>query len=142
MSSNNNQGNNNHQERPHHIKVTDLTNIPTSPEIDDNPGKENPYAVRRDRPERSELLRVRHRSSLSFLTQDSTLVSYGSTDIESNIIRPIEVRNSEPPSRTGKPTLHNFSLISPSDHSGNSTIPTPTKSELRANPFLPPTFQQ
>ena len=29
-----------------------------------------------------------------------------------------------------------------SDHSGNSTIQTPTQSELRANPFLPPTFQQ
>ena len=50
--------------------------------------------------------------------------------------------NSEPPSRTGTPTLHNFSLISPSDHSGKSTIQTPTQSELRANPFLPPIFQQ
>ena len=98
--------------------------------------------MRRDRPERRELLRARRRSSLSFPTQDSTLVSYGSTDIESNIIRPIEAGNSEPPSRTGTPTLHNFSLSSPSDHSGNSTIQTPTQSELRANPFLPPTFQQ
>ena len=98
--------------------------------------------MRRDHPERRELLRARRRSSLSFPTQDSTLVSYGSTDIESNIIRPMEAGNSEPPSRTGTPTLHNFSLSSPSDHSGNSTIQTPTQSELRANPFLPPTFQQ
>ena len=107
--------------------------MPTSPEIDDNPGNENPYTVRRDRSERRELLRARRRSSLSFPTQDSTLVSYGSTDIESNIIRPIEAGNSEPPSRTGTPTLHNFSLSSPSDQSGNSTIQTPTQSELRAN---------
>ena len=62
--------------------------------------------------------------------------------MESNIRRPIEVGNSEPPSRTATPTLHNFSLSSPSDHSGNSTIQTPTQSELRANPFLPPTFQR
>ena len=80
--------------------------------------------------------------SLSFPTQDSKLVSYGSTDIESNIIRPIEAGTSEPPSRTGTPTLHNFSLGSPSDHFANSAIQTPTQSELRANPFLPPTFQQ
>ena len=66
-----------------------------------------------------ELLRARRRSLLSFPTQDSTLVSYGSTDIESNIIRTIEAGTSEPPSRTGTPTLHNFSLCSPSDHSGN-----------------------
>ena len=123
-------------------EVTDLTNIPTSPEIDENLGNENSYTVRRDRPERRELLRARRQSSLSFPTQDSTLVSYGSTDIEYNIIRPIEVGNSEPPSRTGTPTLHNFSLSSPSDHSGNSKIPTPTPSELRENPFLRPTFQQ
>ena len=119
-SSNNNQSNNNHQERPHHNEVTDLTNIPISPEIDDNP--ENPYTVRRDRPEKRELLRARRRSSLSFPTQESTLVSYGSTDIESNIIRPIDVVNSEPPCRTGTPSLHIFSFCSPSDHSGNSTI--------------------
>ena len=62
--------------------------------------------------------------------------------MESNIIKPIEAGNSEPPSRTGTPTLHNFSLSSPSDHSGNSTIQTPREPELRANPFLPPTFQQ
>ena len=82
----------NNQERPHHNEVTDLTNIPTSPEIDDNmnPGDKNPYTVRRDRRERRELLRARRRSSLSFPTQDSTLVSYGSTDIDSNEIRPIE----------------------------------------------------
>ena len=140
--SNNNQSNNNNQERPHHNEVTDLTNIPTSPEIDHIPGNQNSYTVRRDRPERRDLLRARRRYSLSFPTQDSTLISYGSTGIESNIIRPIEVGNSEPPSRTGTPTLHNFSLSPSSDHSGNSTIQTPTQSELRANRFLPPTFQQ
>ena len=98
--------------------------------------------MRRDRPERRELLRARRRSSLSFPTQDSTLVSYRSVDIESNIIRPIEAGNSEPPIRTGTPTLHNFCLSSPSDHFGNSTIQTTTQSELRANPILRPTFQQ
>ena len=139
-SSNNNSNNN--PERPHHNEVTDLTNIPTSPEIDKTPGNENPYTVRRDRPERRDLLRARRRSSLSFPTQDSILVSYGSTDIDSNIIRPIEAGQSEPPGRTGTPTLHNFNISSPSDHSSNNTIPTPTSSELRANPFLPPIFQQ
>ena len=54
----------------------------------------------------------------------------------------MEAGNSEPPSRTGTATLHNFSLSSPCDHFGNSTIQTPTQYELRANPFLPPTFQQ
>ena len=127
-------------------EVTDLTNIltKTSPEIDDtlNPDNENPYTVRRERPERRELLRARRRSSLSFPTQNSTLVSYGSTDIESNIIRPLETGHSEPPSRTETPTLHNFSLSSPSEHSSVNTDHTPTPSELRANPFLPPTFSQ
>ena len=143
MSSSNNQSNN-HPERPHHNEVTDLTNIPTSPEIDNtlNPDNENPYTVRRERPERRELLRARRRSPLSFPTQDSTLVSYGSTDIESNIIRPLETGHSEPPSRTGTPTLHNFSLSSPSEHSSVNTDHTPTPSKLRANPFLPPTFSQ
>ena len=79
---------------------------------------------------------------MSFPTQDSTLVSYGSTEIESNIIRPLETGHSEPPSRTGTRTLHNFSLSSPSEHSGTNTDHTPTPSELRANPFLPPTFSQ
>ena len=138
-SSSNNQ-NNNHPERPHN----NLTNIPTSPEIDDtlNPDNENPYTVRGERPERRELLRARRRSSLSFPTQDSTLVSYGSTDIESNIVRPLETGHSEPPSRTGTPTLHNFSISSPNEHSSVNTDHTPTPSELRANPFLPPTFSQ
>ena len=79
-SSNNHNNHSNSQERPHHNEVTDLTNIPTSSEIDDNinPRNENQYTVRRDRPERRELLRARRRSSLSFPTQDSTLVSYGS----------------------------------------------------------------
>ena len=118
-----------------------MTNIPTSPEIDDtDPRNENPYTVRRERTETRHLLRSRRRASLSFPTQDSTLVSYDSTDIESNIIRPIEAGQSEPPTRT--PTLHNFNISSPSDHSSVNTIPTPTSSELRANPFLPPTFQQ
>ena len=125
--------------------------MPTSPEVDDtDPGNENPYTVRRDRTETRHLLCGRRRASLSFPTQDSTLVSYGSTDIESNIIRPIEAGQSEPPSRTGTPTgtptrtptLHNFNISSPSDNSSVNTIPTPTSSELRANPFLPPTFQQ
>ena len=128
-----------------------MTNIPTSPEIDDtDPRNENPYTVRRERTETRHLLRGRRRVSLSFPTQDSTLVSYDSTDIESNIIRPIEAGQSEPPSRTGTPTgtptrtstLHNFNISSPSDHSSVNSIPTPTSSELRANPFLPPTFQQ
>ena len=150
-SSNNNSNRNNTQEQPHHNEVTDLTNIPTSPEIDDtDPRNENPYTVRRERTETRHLLRGRRRASLSFPTQDSTLVSYDSTDIESNIIRPIEAGQSEPPSRTGTPTgtptrtptLHNFNISSPSDHSSVNTIPTPTSSELRANPFLPPTFQQ
>ena len=87
-------------------------------------------------------MRARRRSSLSFPTQESTLVSYGSTDIDSNEIRPIEEGRSEPPSRTGTPTLQNFSKSSPSNISLNSTIPTRTSSELRGNPFLPPTFQQ
>ena len=43
---------------------------------------------------------------------------------------------------TGAPTLHNFNISSPSDHSSNKTIPTPTSSELRANSSLPPTLQQ
>ena len=107
-----------------------------------NPENKNPYTVRRDRPERRELLRARRRSSLSFPTQESTLASYGSKDIESNIIRLIEAGHSEPPSRTGTPTLHNFSISSPSDHSSNNTVQTPTPSEIGANPFLPPTFQQ
>ena len=66
------------------------------------------------------------------------------------MIRPIEAGQSEPPSRTGTPTgtptrtptLHNFNISSPSDHSSVNTIPEPTSSELRVNPFLPPTFQQ
>ena len=149
-SLSNNSNSNNTQEQPHHNEVTDLTNIPTSPEVDDtDPENENPYTVRRDRTETRRLLRGRRRASLSFPTQDSTLVSYGSTDIESNIIRPIETGQSEPSSRTGTPTgtptrtptLHNFNISSPSDHSSDNTIPTPTSSELRANPFLPPTFQ-
>ena len=120
-----------------------MTNIPTSPEIDKtNPGNENPYTVRRDRPETRNLIRAPRRSSLSFPTQDSTLVSYGSTDIDSNIIRPIETGHSEQSSRTRTPTLHDLNITSPSDHSSNNTIPTPTSSQLRANPFLPATFQQ
>ena len=120
-SSNNNSNRKNTQEQPHHNEVTDLTNIPTSPEVDDtDPGNENPFTVRRDRTETRHLLRGRRRASLSFPTQDSTLVSYGSTDIESNIIRPIEAGQSEPPSRTGTPTgtptrtptLHNFNISS------------------------------
>ena len=107
-----------------------------------NPGRENSYTVRRDRPERRELLGARRRSSLSFPTQDSTLVSYGSRDIDSNLIRLIETGQSEPPSRTGTPTLHNFSIKSPSDKSANSTIRTTASSQIRANPFLSPTFQQ
>ena len=70
------------------------------------------------------------------------MISYGSTDIESNIIRPLETGHSEPPSRTGTPTLHNFSVSSPSEHSSVNTDHTPTPSELRANPCLPPTFPQ
>ena len=50
--------------------------------------------------------------------------------------------HSETPSRTGTPTLHNFGLSSPSEHSSVNTDHTPTPSELRANPFLPPTFSQ
>ena len=114
-----------------------MTNISTSPETDDNSGNENPYTVRRDRPERRELLRARLRSSLSFPTQDSTLVSYGSTDIESNITRPIEVGNSEPPSRTGTPTLHNFRLSSPSDQSGNSSLWSATSPQSASSNTTP-----
>ena len=137
-SSNNNSNRNNTQKQPHHNEVTDLTNIPTSPEVDDtDPGNENPYTVRRERTETRHLLRGRRRASLSFPTQDSTLVSYDSTDIESNIIRPIEAGQSEPPCRTGTPTgtptrtptLHNFNISSPKDHSSANTIPTPTSSE-------------
>ena len=61
-------------------------------------------------------------------------MSYGSTDIDSNEIRPIEAGQSEPPSRTGTPTLQNFSISSPSDTSVISTIHTPTP-ELRENPL-------
>ena len=68
------------------------------------------------------------------------MISYGSTDIESNIIRPLESGHSEPPNRTGTPILHNLSISSPSEHSSVNTDHTPTPSELRANPFLPPTF--
>ena len=119
-----------------------MTNIPTSPEIEEtNPENENPYTVRRARTDTRHLLRGRRRASLSFPTQDSTLVSYGSTDIESNVIRPLEAEQTEPPSRIGTPTLSNFSIASPSQSSVH-TIPTPTSSELRANPFLPPTTQQ
>ena len=103
---------------------------------------ENPYTVRRDRLERRELLRARRRSSLSFPTQESTLVSYGSIDNDSSEIRPIEAGISEPPRRTGTPTLQNFSISSRSTTSLNSTIPTPTSSELQGNSFLPPTFEQ
>ena len=98
--------------------------------------------MRRERTDTRHLLRGRRRASLSFPTQDSTLVSYGSTDIDSNIIRPLEAGQSEPPSRVGTPTLNTFSIASPSDQSSFHTIPTPTSSELRANPFLPPTLQQ
>ena len=42
----------------------------------------------------------------------------------------------------GTPTLHNFSINSPSDNSANSSIRTPSSSQIRANPFLPSTFQQ
>ena len=70
------------------------------------------------------------------------MISYGSTDIESNIIRPLETGHSEPPSRTGTPALQNFSISSPSEHSSVNTDHTPTPSELRANLFLPPTFPQ
>ena len=121
------------------------------PEIDDtDPRNENPYTVRRERTETRHLLRGRRRASLSFPTQDSTLVSYDSTDIESNIIRPIEAGQSEPPSRTGTPTgtptrtptLHNFNISSPSDHSSVNTIPTPTSSELRVNQFYHPHFNK
>ena len=38
--------------------------------------------------------------------------------------------------------MHNFSINSPSDNSAISTIRTPSSSQIRANPFLPPTFQQ
>ena len=38
--------------------------------------------------------------------------------------------------------MHNFSISSPSEHSNVNTDHTPTPSELRANPFLPPTFSQ
>ena len=117
--------------------------MPTSPEIEEtNPENENPYTVRRARTDTRHLLRGRRRASLSFPTQDSTLVSHGSTDIESNIIRPIGAEQPEPPSRIGTPTLTNFSIASPNDQSSVHTIPTPTASELRANPFLPPTPQQ
>ena len=102
---------------------------------------ENPYTVRRARTDTRHLLRGRRRASLSFPTQDSTLVSYGSTDIESNVIRPLEAEQTEPPSRIGTPTLSNFSIASPSQSSVH-TIPTPTTSELPSNPFLPPTTQQ
>ena len=95
-----------------------MTNIPTSPEIEEtNPEKENPYTVRRARTDTRHLLRGRRRASLSFPTQDSTLVSYGSTDIESNVIRPLEAEQTEPPSRIGTPTLSNFSIASPSQSS-------------------------
>ena len=107
-----------------------------------NPGNENPYTVRRDRPQGRELIRARLRSSLSFPPQDATLVSYGSTDIDSNEIKPIETGRSEPPSRTGTPTLKNYGYNSPSDIPLNSTITTHTPSELRGNPFPPPNFQQ
>ena len=88
--------NNNHQERPHHNENTDLTIIQTSPEVEDNltQGDENPYTVRREHTPRRELLRAQRRSSLSFPTQESTFVSYGSTDIDSNEIRPIEAGRS------------------------------------------------
>ena len=91
--------NNNHQERPHHNEVNDLTNIPTSPEVDDNltQGNDIPYTVRREHTTRRELLRARCRSSLYFPTQESTLVSYGSTEVDSNEIRPIEADDQNHP---------------------------------------------
>ena len=140
MSSNNNCN----QERPHHNQVTDLTNMPTSPAVDDkkNQGNENPYTVRPDNTQRKRLITARRRSSLFSPTQNSTLVSCRSTDIESNEIRPIEAGHSEPPSRTGTPNLQHFSISSPSDLSLNNTMPTLTSSELRGNPILPPVFQQ
>ena len=140
IASSSNNNSNNNSERPHHNEVTDLTNIPTSPENEDTVSidTENPYTQRRERPDRREFLRARRRSSLSFPTQESTLVSYGSTDIESNIIRPIETINSEPPSRTGTPTLHNFSISSPSEHSSVNRDHTPTPSEFTSKPFPTP----
>ena len=63
-------------------------------------------------------------------------MSYGSTDIYSTEIRPIETGRSEPPSRTGTPTLNSFSISSPSD------IRTPTSSELRTTPFYPQHFNK
>ena len=58
------------------------------------------------------------------------------------MIRPLETGHSEPPSRTGTPTFHNFIISSPSEHSSVNRDHTPTPSELRRNPFLPPTFPQ
>ena len=77
------------------------------------------------------------------ISNQAPLNPYRTSDIEidDNDIRPLSARRSEPSSRTGTPTLQNFSVASPELHS-ESSIATPTSSELRANPFYQPTRQQ
>ena len=136
--------NNNHNtiERPHDNEVTDLTNIPTSPE-ESEVGTENPYTVRREsvRPKRT-LVKARRRSSFSYSNQ-TPLVPYRTTDVEidNNDNRPLSTRRSESSSRTSTPTLQNFSIVS-QELPSESSKATPTSTELRANPFYQPTRHQ
>ena len=136
--------NNNHNtiERPHDNEVTDLTNIPTSPE-ESEIGTENPYTVRREsvQPRRT-IVKARKRSSFSYPNQ-APLIPYPTTyiEIDENDIRQLSNRRSEPSSRLSTPTLQNFSIASP-ELPSESSIATPTSTELRANPFYQSTRQQ
>ena len=119
-----------------------MTNIPTSPE-ESEVGTENPYTVRRESVQsRRTLVKARRRSSFSYPNQ-AALIPDRTSDIEidDNDIRLLSARRSEPSSRTSTPSLQNFSIASP-ELPSESSIATPTSSELRANPFYQPTRQQ
>ena len=104
---------------------------------------ENPYTVRREsvQPGRT-LVKARRRPSLSYPDQ-APLIPYRTTDIEidSNESRPLNTGHSEATSRTSTPTLQKFTINSP-EFPSESSIATPTTSELQANPFYQPTRQQ
>ena len=54
--------------------------------------------------------------------------------IDNNDTRPLSTGRSETSRRTSTPTLQNFSIASP-ELPSESSIATPTSTELRANPF-------
>ena len=120
--------NTNNIERPHENEVTDLNNIPTSPE-ESEVGTENPYTVRREsvQPRRT-LVKARRRSAFSYPNQ-APLIPFRTTDIkiDDNDKRSLSTGRSQPSSRTSTPTLQNFSIASP-ELPSESSIATPTSS--------------